>query len=212
MGAIVHIARVNLEESKLTPLQKVFFYTHLITKSFLLAVLFLMIFSCLFLTIYFLDILYNVKTGNYKSPMFGAYVIVSPSMVPTIKVNDAIIIKRVDADRLKLGDIITFKNDDLNVGGYTITHRIVGRQISRDGELIFRTKGDNNNNEDDGLVRTGDVYGKVIFKIPKLGYIQKFVSTPKGFLISILIPTLIVVLYDCFRMFLVLNKQKKLRV
>ncbi len=210
MGAIVQIARVDIEEEKLTPLQKIFFYTHLVTKSFLIAILILMIVISLFLVIYFGDILYNVKRGNYKSPLFSAYVIVSPSMVPTIKVNDAIIIKRVKAESLKLGDIITFKNDELNVDGYTITHRIVGKQLSTTGELIFRTKGDNNNVEDDGLVRPNDVYGKVILKIPKLGYIQQFVSKPSGFLICILVPTIILIVSDGLRIVWALKKKKRL--
>lgn len=120
-------------------------------------------------------------------------------MVPTIKINDAVIIKRVSDNELKIGDIITFTSSDINHAGLTVTHRIVGKQLSQNGEYIYRTKGDNNFREDSALVKNDDVYGKVLFKIPKIGYLQKFVSTPFGFLICILVPALVVLVCDIYR-------------
>ena len=206
MSELVQAIRVNSQDTKYTTMEKIYYYTHFFTKSFLLAIISLIILVLIFLTFYFSDLMYNVKSGNYKSPFFSAYVIASPSMVPTIKVNDAVIIKRVTDDNLEVGDIITFANEDLNVNGYTITHRIVGKEITNSGDYVYYTKGDNNVSEDKGIVKKEDIYGKVILKIPKIGFIQKFLSKPKGFLISILVPVVLVILYELIRIFGVRRK------
>lgn len=208
MSALVQSVRINLEETKYTALQKMYYYAHFLTKSFLLAVMTLIILVFSFLTFYFGDLMYNVKSGNYKSPLLSAYVIASPSMVPTIKVNDAVIIKRVNNDNLQVGDIITFANDDLNVNGYTITHRIVGKEQTSNGEYIYYTKGDNNNREDNGIVKKEDIYGKVILKIPKIGFIQNFITKPTGFFISILVPMTLFVFYELIRVLKTMKKTK----
>ncbi len=206
MDTLVQSIRVNLEETRYTPLQKIYYYVHFLTKSFLLAVMFLFIIVFAFLTFYFGDLVYNVKSGNYKSPFLSAYVIASPSMLPTIKVNDAVIIKRVTDEDLQIGDIITFANDELNVNGYTITHRIVGKEKAANGDYVYYTKGDNNNSEDKGIVKKQDIYGKVVLKIPKIGFIQNFLSKPSGFLLSILIPTLLILFY---RLIAILKMNRK---
>lgn len=192
-----------------TPIETIKYILHFLTRSFLIAVLILFIVLIMCVILYFCDSLYNIKKGNNKTPLFGAYVIVSQSMIPTIKVNDAIVIKRADSNELEIGDIITFSSRSSSYFGLTVTHRIVGKQQSQSGDYVYRTKGDNNNSEDSTLVQNGDIYGKVILKIPKIGYIQKFVSTPSGFIISILIPTSFVVIYDVIRIILLLKKRKE---
>ena len=144
---------------------------------------------------------YNNMSNNQKEtlPLFNSYVIVSESMVPTIKVNDAIVTKRVDDSSLKIGDIITFSSNDIVYKGLTITHRIVGVQQLADGSNVYRTKGDNNTLPDSSLVNLDSVYGRVIFKIPRIGYIKSFVSSTTGFIVSILIPILFVIFYEMIR-------------
>ncbi len=199
MNTLVQDIRVNLEDTQYTTIEKLYYYTHFLTKSFLLAVFALIILVLFCLTFYFGDLMYSVKSGNYKGPILSAYVIASPSMVPTIKVNDAVIIKRVNNDLLEVGDIITFKNEDLNVNGYTITHRIIGKEMTSNGDFVYYTKGDNNTSEDRGIVKEEDIYGKVVLKIPKIGFIQNFLEKPIGFFISILIPMLVIIGVKVFK-------------
>ena len=153
------------------------FFLHFITKVFLYVVFLLLIIIFLLFIFYFVDLLYNVRSGEDKPPLFDAYVIVSPSMVPTIKVQDAIIIGRVDPNDLEQGDIISYLATDSYYSGKVITHRIIGIEEASDGTLLFRTKGDNNNVADGTLVDEDNVYGKVLFRIPMLGYIRQFLST-----------------------------------
>ena len=139
------------------------------------------------------------EVDKNHNPLFNTYVIISESMVPTIKINDAIVTKRVDDYSLKIGDIITFNSNYIFYKGLTITNRIIGIQQLSDGSKVYRTKGDNNVLPDSSLVHLDHVYGRVFFKIPKLGYIKNFVSSTGGFIISIVIPILFVILYEVFR-------------
>ncbi len=179
---------------------KVKFLGKFFAKSFLYAILTIFVVSGLLIALYFADLAYNLSKGNNKLPLFDAYIIVSPSMVPTIKVNDAIIIKREEAENLKIGDIITFSSIDPSYPGLIITHRIIGRQTSSAGEYIFRTKGDNNSIADPSLVLSDKVFGKVILKIPKLGFIRSFITTTWGFIITIIVPILIIIVIDTIKL------------
>ncbi len=147
------------------------------------------------------------KDGDVNSPLISAYVIVSESMIPTIKVNDAIVITRVNKGSLKVGDIITFRSNDRIYKGMTVTHRIIGIDKDIKGEDIYRTKGDNNYLADTALVDSGSIYGKVILKIPKIGYLQRFVSSTAGFVISIILPIIVVILYEVIRIKKLIKKQ-----
>lgn len=145
--------------------------------------------------------------GNKSNPLFNTYVIVSESMVPTIMVNDAIVTKRVDDSSLEIGDIITFSSNDSFYKGLTITHRIIGVQQLSDGSNVYRTKGDNNVLADSSLVDLDSVYGRVVFKIPKIGYVKKFVSSTSGFIISIILPIVFVVVYEVLRIKKLIRQQ-----
>lgn len=164
------------------------FLFHFITKSLFIA-LFTIIIGISFITLIVIgDTLYNVKKGNNVVPLIGGYVIITPSMVPTINVNDAVLVKRVSNNELIIGDIITFKSSDERYKGLTITHRVVGTQSISSGNLVYRTKGDNNRIEDSAVVDFKNIYGKVIIKFPKLGYLKDFISKPIGFIMLIIIP------------------------
>ena len=153
--------------------------------------------------------LYNIHSGEDKPPLFDAYVIVSPSMVPTINVEDAIVIKRMDPEDLKQGDIISYLGTDSYYSGKVITHRIIGIEKSSDGDLLFRTKGDNNNVADGVLVNEDNVYGKVLLRIPKLGYIRRFLSTYFGWILCVALPLLYLILSEVIRVRKMIRKKKE---
>ena len=135
-----------------------------------------------------LDILKNDEnTGKqYPTPLIlrltdninSVYISRKNGKYSTIMINDAIVIKRVDNDKYKIGDIITFISSDSNYKGLTITHRVVDKLAVGEKNSIYTTKGDNNRVIDPATVSTRDIYGKVLFKIPKIGYMQDFFSKP----------------------------------
>lgn len=173
---------------------------HFVAKVFLYSILIILILVAVGFSAYIVDLVKNIKSGETKPPLLGAYVIISPSMVPTIKVEDAIIILREEPEQLKVGDIITFNSSDPRYSGLTITHRIVGIEKSKDENLLFRTKGDNNNSEDTALVSADNIYGRVILKIPKIGYIQYVLTQSYGWLLLVVIPCLGIVIYDIIKL------------
>lgn len=201
---------LSLEEEKETHFFKDLKYlSHFITRSFLIAVIcFIVIFVLLFI-IYCVDLFINTKNGNNKNPLFNAYVIVSPSMVPTIKINDTVVIKRIDGN-YKIGDIVTFLSSDINYDGLTITHRIVDKGKTNGNKLFYTTKGDNNAVNDATPVFNEAIYGKVIFKIPKIGYIHSFLSKPSNFFLCILIPTTIIIIYDLLRIVKMMTRTEEI--
>lgn len=162
------------------------------------------------LLIYVADTRIRAIKGDYSSPKFNAYVVLTGSMLPQIKVHDVVVTKKIDSSKLKVNDIITFYSSDPRFEGTTITHRIVN--IYKDpgtGEYSFQTKGDNNNCEDMTLAKDYNVLGKVILKIPKLGYIQFFLAQKGGWIIAILIPCLAILSYDITKLLKMLGKSTK---
>lgn len=186
--------KIYLIDPSMSFKEKIKYINYFVTRAFLIAVFFLFISFILFIFIYFGDLLVNVKSGKYKAPLYSAYIIVSKSMVPTINVQDGVFVKR--NDNLKIGDIITYSSIDPSYHGINITHRIVGREKLTNGEVYYRTKGDNNNVSDKFLVAFDKIYGKVIARFPKLGYVQKFVTNPFGLIISILIPVMLIIMIN----------------
>lgn len=187
--------------------QTFFYFCHIIARSILIAILCLMLLSSCVFFIYMGDFLLFSKNHSSKNPLFGTYVIVSPSMVPTIGVNDAIVIKRLDDDQYDVGDIVTFVSNDANYKGLLITHRIVHKENINSNESIYTTKGDNNYVEDPTYVKTDAIYGKVLFKIPKIGYIKAFFEKPIHYYLCLLIPALIFIIYDLFRILFMMKKK-----
>ncbi len=112
---------------------------------------------------------------------YGLIVIKSGSMEPTIGTGGIVIIKAQDV--YNTDDVITFvkTKDDL------VTHRIV-EVIDEGGEIVYATKGDNNNAPDLFSVSINDVQGRVVFTLPYIGYVIAFFQSRLGIMLLILIP------------------------
>lgn len=182
-------------------------FSKLLLRSCLITVFLILLTAFGFIAVCWCDSMYNSNKGLSKNPLFNAYVVITESMVPTINVNDAIIVKRVENNTLNIGDIITFSSNDIYFRGLTVTHRVVGKQLGLDGNYIYRTKGDNNLLEDTALVNADNIYGKVLIKLPKIGYVQSFVTSPFGFVLSIILPVVGVIAYEFWRVSRIVKKE-----
>lgn len=109
------------------------------------------------------------------------------SMEPAIPVGSIVVIKPVDPEALKIGDIICFKLSEPT----SITHRIFN--VTDEG---FTTKGDANEDPDQWIVKKENVIGKVILTIPFIGYIGYFVRTPIGFILLIILPASLIIILE----------------
>ena len=150
------------------------------------------------LLVYFID--FKIRDSRLETPLYGAYVIVSGSMEPLIKVRDAVIVKRTTEDNIKVGDVITYRSLDNAFYGILITHRVVKIEETN-GEKIFITKGDHNETIDRTPVKFGQVQGKVVMRVPKIGYLKYFLVENYGWIIAVVIPSLGVISYDIFKLF-----------
>ena len=110
-------------------------------------------------------ILINSYTHPNKIPSFFGwkpFIVLSGSMETQISVGDVVIVKEVDTNTLKKGDIIAFNENNI-----VITHRI-NEVIYEDGKTKYITKGDNNNTQDSGYVTPEQVEGVFQFKISRV--------------------------------------------
>ena len=115
---------------------------------------------------------------------YPVMVVVSESMIPTLGVGDFIVVDHIEdfgavvAEPEPEGDILVFLRPSFS--DEYIVHRAVEKS-SRNGEWRFVTKGDHNMVEDGQPVREGNVMGRVVGRIPILGYFPLFIKTSKGF-------------------------------
>ena len=153
------------------------------------------------LLVYVADIKIRAMKGDNTPPKYNAYVVLTGSMVPEIMPNDVVVTKKKSAEELEVGDIITFLSSDSRLSGIIVTHRIKNKYYdSTTGKYTFQTKGDANNTEDFALAEDYNIIGEVIFKIPKLGYIQGILASKGGLIIFIFIPCLAVLSYDIVKL------------
>lgn len=141
----------------------------------------------------------NDKLGDVK---INVYTILTQSMYPTIKAGDVIVIYKENNGVYKNGDIVTFISDNNN--GMTITHRI-NEVFNVNNVYSYRTKGDNNPTPDNEIISSDHIMGKVVFKIPKAGYIQQFLVTKTGWIFAVVLPALGIVIYDLLKVVLIVT-------
>lgn len=163
------------------------------------------------LLLYVADIKIRALKGDNNPPVFNAYVVMSGSMLPSIKVKDIVVTKRVPEDRIDIKDVITFISPDERFNGITITHRVLEKYYdSSINGYYFKTKGDANNISDEALVPYDNILGKVILKVPKLGYLQDLLASKGALLVVVIIPCLAIFSYDIMKMFKGIGKKTKI--
>ena len=121
--------------------------------------------------------------GNYK-PL----VVQSGSMEPKI-LKGAIVVVKPQQDYQK-GDVITVV-EPANPK-VSLTHRIVTVE-EIDGRTFYTTKGDANEDADTEKRPKDNVFGKVLFSVPFLGYPVSFAKTRNGLIILVLIPATLII-------------------
>lgn len=173
----------------------------IITKILSWALFVVLLIAAVFLLYYFVATKIYAAKGDGFEPKFSIYTIASGSMEPKIMTLDAIVNVRVDSpDDIRVGDVITFVSTSLLSPGKTITHRVIAITQDEEGNVCFETKGDANDVADQSCAKYKNVIGKVLFKIPKLGKIQRILASKGGWLIFILVPALYIIGRDILRL------------
>jgi signal peptidase len=121
------------------------------------------------------------NTLGTSNPMM---VVISQSMVPTLGVGDFIFIESIDNfDEVSIGDppvgdILVFLRP--GISDEYIVHRAIDGHKSESG-WVYQTKGDHNAFPDGFQVPESLVVGRVINRLPVVGYFSLFIKTMKGF-------------------------------
>ncbi len=118
---------------------------------------------------------------------FRVFNVITESMVPEYKVGDTILTKTVNPSELKIGDDITYMGKKDPFKGMIITHRIVKIEKQEDGKYLIQTKGLANDIEDPEI-NESQVYGKVIYKIKTISFLNGIIGNLFGMYFAIFIP------------------------
>ena len=115
---------------------------------------------------------------------FTTMVVTSGSMEPAIRVGDAVLMRPPAPGEIRNGDVITFK--PFGSRGL-VTHRVVATS-EIEGNPYFQTQGDANATPDPDLTSADAVFGKVALRLPKMGFLLRFATTPQGKMLMIALP------------------------
>lgn len=124
-------------------------------------------------------------------------IVLTDSMYPEIESGDLIICNTAEAEDIKVNDVISFF-DPAGNGTSIVTHRVI-EIIEDDGEIFFRTRGDNNNTEDKELVPAENLVGVYKMRIAGAGHIAMFMQSTAGLIICVVLPIILLVGYDIIR-------------
>jgi signal peptidase len=106
-------------------------------------------------------------------------VILTGSMEPTLSPGDLVVVKKVAASELAVGDVVSFRDRH----GTPITHRVEAVRATRSGELAVRTRGDANNAPERWRTAPDATVGRRVATVPAIGKVTDWSGTPTGRLI-----------------------------
>ena len=109
--------------------------------------------------------------------------VLSGSMEPMMPTGSLIVVKKVPASTVRVGDVITFQQPG---GTDLLTHRVVKIE-SRGGQPVYTTKGDANDSADPFPLRLPGEVGTHVTTVPHLGRVALAINDPvvRGGLIAL---------------------------
>ena len=141
--------------------------------------------------------------------LFGIrfYIVLTDSMSPSennkdldvhFNAGDIVLIKDAeDPTALQPGDVIAFISQNSVSFGETVTHMIREVRTTTDGKLIgYVTYGTNTGTDDETIVEPAYVLGVYAGKLPKVGEFFQFLRTTPGYIVCILVPFMLLILYQ----------------
>ena len=124
---------------------------------------------------------------------------------------DIVIIKNVEnAKEMQAGDVIAFMSTNSESYGETVTHMIREVKQSEDGKVLgYVTYGTNTGTDDEALVEPEYILGAYSGKLPALGNFFAFVKSTPGYIVCILVPFLLLILYNGVNVIRLFRKYKR---
>jgi signal peptidase I len=138
---------------------------------------------------------------------FPLVIVDGNSMLPALRSGDLLLYRGVDQKTVSNGTLIIYFSGQTGIATLDymvrpiVVHRIVAIVTQSDGVVYYRTKGDNNQDNDPALVRYDQVLGTPVDDVPIVGTLVLFVKSPQGLIFLIAAAT-----------FLYLNRYERFRV
>lgn len=102
--------------------------------------------------------------------------ILTSSMEPGLPPGTLIVVRPVNPDDLRIGDVVTYQMQSGRPG--VITHRIIAVVSSSDGSRSFTFQGDNNAAPDSEQIREVQIQGRLWYSVPLVGFVNTGVNGP----------------------------------
>ena len=173
-----------------------------------------------FMTVFTIVTVTTVDKNERSVFGFRFYIVKTDSMSKSDKnahmdvhfnAGDIVIIKTVDdPTKLQAGEIISFMSTNTESYGETVTHMIREVKTNSEGRVIgYVTYGTNTGVDDETLVEPAYVFGSYNGKLPGVGNFFAFVKTVPGYIVCILVPFLLLILYNGMNVIRLFRKYRK---
>lgn len=126
---------------------------------------------------------------------------------------DIVLIKNLSDNEeaeLKAGDVIAFLSTNSVSYGETVTHMIREVKYNDEGKIVgFVTYGTNTGTNDEKAVEPEYILGQYTGKLPGVGNFFVFVKSTPGYIVCILVPFLLLILYNGVNVIRLFRQYKK---
>jgi len=114
--------------------------------------------------------------------------VLSGSMAPAVETGDEVIVMPLRVEQLIPGEIAVF--DDPDGSGRLLNHRVQS-MVQEDGMVHVVTIGDANSAPERWTVPAGQKLGRVVARIPQLGYVLGRLNSRYALLFLVVLPALV---------------------
>lgn len=129
-----------------------------------------------------------------------SYTVLGGSMQPTLRLGDLAFTEKVDPSDIEVGDIVAVRTDS-----EIYMHRVVEKKES-DEEILFRLKGDANEDSDSSYINGSEIIGKTMFSLP-MGYLY----TKSGYILTVATPLMLLAVNQAVKIYKIYDKGKRRR-
>lgn len=141
---------------------------------------------------------------------YRAFIVLSDSMSKTdFSAGDLVVVKKVNPDILKEGDIISYISTNSENYGQTVTHKIRKLTTDSEGNPGFVTYGTTTDTDDESIVTYSNVLGKYQFHLASVGRFFMFLKSKDGYVLFIFLPLMLLTLYTSFKSTQIFKEYKK---
>ena len=130
----------------------------------------------------------------------ASYIVLGGSMKPTLRLGDLAFTVKVDPSDIEVGDIVVVKTDSR-----VYMHRVV-EKVESDGGVLFRLKGDANEDPDWGYVAGSQIIGKMVFSLPT-GYLY----TKTGYILMVVTPLMLLAVHQAIKIYGLYDTRRRRR-